>query len=209
MLMHRVAIIDYGAGNVRSVLNAVTHLNYHAEVVSNPKLLSNFTHLILPGVGSFRRAMLSFEQLHLNKILPELVANGIPVLGICLGMQLLASRGSEDGESIGLGLISGDVDRFAFDSGADGLKIPHVGFNSAQFTPSSRLFRDFQLEPDFYFTHSYRLLCENDQDVAATSFHGEPFVSCIEKGLVAGTQFHPEKSQANGLHLLNNFFRYF
>lgn len=209
MLPHRIAIIDYGAGNVRSVLNAVTYLKYYAEVVSNPNDLTGFTHLILPGVGSFRRAMLSFKELQLDKTLPQLVADGIPILGICLGMQLLASRGSEDGETLGLGLIQGDVDRFAFNTDDNGLKIPHVGFNTVKFTQNSRLFKDIKLDPDFYFTHSYRLLCHHDHDISGLACHGQNFVASIEKGCVAGTQFHPEKSQANGLLLLNNFFKYF
>ena len=118
----------------------LSYLKYYAEVVSNPNDLTGFTHLILPGVGSFRRAMLSFKELQLDKILPQLVADGIPILGICLGMQLLASRGSEDGETLGLGLIQGDVDRFAFNTDDNGLD-PHVGFNTVKFTQNSRLFK--------------------------------------------------------------------
>ena len=206
---NRVAIIDYGVGNLRSVLQAIHFLNVEAEVVSDPQLLFGFTHLILPGVGSFRRAMISIRERNLDHILLQQVMGGTPILGICLGMQLLATRSSEDGESLGLGLIPGDVDRFCFDPASVGLKIPHVGFDTVKPRPHSRLFDGLGTEIDFYFTHSYRLRCKQDCDIAASSQYGECYVAAVQHGIVAGTQFHPEKSQSNGLRLLSNFFKYF
>ena len=205
----KVAVIDYGAGNLRSVCQAFQYLEVDVEIVADPCRLINSSHLVLPGVGSFRRAMSFIRERNLDKVLPSLVKRGTPILGICLGMQLLASRSSEDGETLGLGLISGDVDRFSFDSKSLGLKIPHVGFNTVKAKPDSRLFAGLETSVDFYFTHSYRLLCKNANDVSATAFHGENFVASLEQGVIAGAQFHPEKSQANGLRLLSNFIQYF
>ena len=120
-------------------------------------------------------------------------------------MQLLCSRSSEDGETQGLGLIDGDIDRFAFNLSTSDLKIPHVGFSTIKTMSHSRLFGCKEQEIDFYFTHSYRLTCNTDTSVAAKAWHGETFVPAVEKNLLAGTQFHPEKSQKNGLDLLRNF----
>lgn len=205
----RVAIVDYGAGNLRSVQQALLHLGAEVDVVADPERLVGFSHVVLPGVGSFRRAMASIQARGLDQLLRQLVTESVPLLGICLGMQLLASRSSEDGETPGLGLIEGDVDRFAFDSASTGLKIPHVGFAAVTPVAHSRLFSGFGAEVDFYFTHSYRLQCKRPDPVAATSWHGEPYVAAVEQGVLAGTQFHPEKSQANGLRLLANFLERF
>jgi glutamine amidotransferase len=205
----RVAIVDYGAGNLRSVQQALLHLGADVQIVADPAQLVGFSHLLLPGVGSFRRAMASIVERGLDQLLRQRVAEGVPLLGICLGMQLLASRSSEDGETPGLGLIAGDVDRFGFDPVKTGLKIPHVGFAAVTPTADSRLFAGIGAEVDFYFTHSFRLQCRQSDPVAATTWHGEPFVVAVEQGVLAGTQFHPEKSQANGLRLLANFLERF
>lgn len=204
-----VAIVDYGAGNLRSVHQALIHLGAAVAVHSDPDRLKGFSHLVLPGVGSFRRAMELIRCRGLDQLLCERVAEGVPLLGICLGMQLLASRSSEDGETTGLGLIAGDVDRFAFDPAGCGLKIPHVGFDALSPVAGSRLFAGFAQDADFYFTHSYRLRCAAAEPVAAQAWHGEPYVAAVEQGALAGTQFHPEKSQANGLKLLLNFLERF
>ena len=205
----RVAIIDYGAGNLRSVQQSLLYLDAEAKVVSEPDQVSGFSHVVLPGVGSFNRAMASMKRRGLDELLRGLVKEGVPVLGICLGMQLLASRSSEGGETCGLDLIIGEVDRFSFKKDSNGLKIPHVGFSTVRPTKNSRLFKGFSDEIDFYFTHSYRLKAREESSIAAYSWHGETFTSAVEQGLLAGTQFHPEKSQANGLRLLANFLKYF
>jgi glutamine amidotransferase len=204
-----VAIVDYGAGNLRSVQQALLHLGADVQIVADPDELVGFSHLVLPGVGSFRRAMASICERGLDQLLRQRVAEGTPLLGICLGMQLLAARSSEDGETLGLGLIAGDVDRFAVDTASTGLKIPHVGFATVSPAVKSRLFAGLGVEVDFYFNHSYRLHCSQLDTVAATAWHGEPYVAAVEQGVLAGTQFHPEKSQANGLRLLKNFLERF
>jgi glutamine amidotransferase len=205
----RVAIIDYGAGNLRSVVQAMLHLGAEVQIVDDSNLLHGFSHMLLPGVGSFRKAMSLMEDRCFDHALRRRVSEGVPLLGICLGMQLLTSRSSEDGETPGLGLIHGEVDRFGFNPHTTGLKIPNVGFSTVTPTSDSRLFIGLGSEVDFYFTHSYRLLCQDHDPVAAMSWHGEPYVAAVEQGLIAGTQFHPEKSQANGLRLLSNFLEYF
>lgn len=206
----RLAIIDYGTGNLRSVLNAITHVGGKAELVAEPENLGAFSHLLLPGVGSFRRAMEQIQSRGFDQALVERVGAGIPILGICLGMQLLGRRSSEDGETQGLGLVDCEVDRFAFDRAAHpALKIPHVGFDTVEPRAGSHLFAGLGKRVDFYFTHSYRMQCLGEGAVAARCWHGEPFVAAIEQGHIAATQFHPEKSQANGLRLLRNFLELF
>ena len=208
-MVAEVAIVDYGAGNLRSVRQALTHVGAHVTVQGDPDRLQGFSHLVLPGVGSFRRAMELIRSRGLDQLLCERLAEGVPLLGICLGMQLLAARSSEDGETQGLGLIAGEVDRFGFDPAATGLKIPNVGFDAVTPAVGSRLFSGFAQEVDFYFTHSFRLRCAATEPVAATARYGEPYVAAVEQGVLAGTQFHPEKSQANGLKLLANFLELF
>lgn len=204
-----VAIIDYGVGNLRSVQQAFRYLDVEVHIISDPDHLESFTHLVLPGVGSYRRGMLSLKERNLDKAICQQVGLGKPLLGICLGMQLLAQRSSEDGETTGLGLINGDVDKFSFNPSESELKIPNVGFSSIEPVTNSNLFNGLGEQVDFYFTHSYRLQSEDKEAIAATSWHGESYVAAIEKGSLVGTQFHPEKSQANGLKLLKNFIEKF
>lgn len=203
-----VAVIDYGAGNLKSVVHAFNYLGAEVSIVNSPN--SNiYSHIILPGVGSFRRAMQLLRSSRLDDYIKEQSSRNTPILGICLGMQLLASRSSEDGETLGLNLISGDVDKFSFNPHECGLKIPHVGFSSISTFTESRLFLNMRQTVDFYFTHSYRLKCCKLTYASASAWHGEDFVPAIEYQSIAGTQFHPEKSQQNGLSLLNNFLENF
>lgn len=146
----RVAIVDYGAGNLRSVQQALLHLGAEVDIIADPERLVGFSHLVLPGVGSFRRATASIQERGLDQLLRQRVAEAVPLLGICLGMQLMASRSSDDGETSGLGLIEGDVDRFEFDPASTGLKIPHVGFAAVTPSAHSRLFAGLGAEVDFY-----------------------------------------------------------
>ena len=203
-----VGIINYEAGNICSVHRAFSYLGSTVRIVNHPEEISTCTHLVLPGVGSFKAAMNSLHRLGFVNALIDYTNSSRPLLGICLGMQLLASRSSEDGVTKGLDLIKGDVERFDFIPTPE-LKIPHVGFTSTSFSTKSRLFKGFSSEPDFYFTHSYRLKTEDHSFVASTSFHGEFFTASVESNLIAGTQFHPEKSQKNGLRLLENFLLHF
>ena len=202
-----ITIVDYGMGNLRSVRNAVAYLGTDAEISSDPARIAASDKLILPGVGSFRRAMENIRSRGLVEPLSEAVLSKmVPVLGICLGMQLLATSGQEDGGARGLGWIRGEVVPFRFDEPS--VRVPHVGFNASwAASASSRLFAHLREPADFYFVHSYFLRCEDDADVALWSdYHGR-FCAGVERGNVFGTQFHPEKSQANGLGLLREFLR--
>lgn len=202
-----LTIVDYGMGNLRSVRNAISYLGGSAEVSSDPAAISASSRLILPGVGSFRRAMENIRARGLVEPLAEaVVGRKVPLLGICLGMQLLATYGHEDGGSAGLGWIPGEVVPFRFDDAS--ARIPHIGFNSARATsPSSPIFGHLAEPADFYFVHSYHLRCDSDAAVALwCDYHGR-FCAGVERGNVFGTQFHPEKSQANGLEILSRFLR--
>lgn len=202
-----LTIVDYGMGNLRSVRNAVAYLGGDAVVSSDPAVIAASDKLILPGVGSFRRAMENIRARALVAPLANAVlVRKVPVLGICLGMQLLATHGEEDGGASGLGWIPGEVVPFRFEDAS--ARIPHVGFNDAWATsPSSRVFGHLTQAKDFYFVHSYFLRCNSDASVALwCDYHGR-FCAGVERENVFGTQFHPEKSQANGLVVLGKFLR--
>lgn len=195
-----VTIIDYGMGNIRSIQNALEWLGLSHQLSSDPLTVERSKKLLLPGVGSFREAMENIRERGLAEPIKIAAEKGTPLLGICLGMQLLADAGTEDGPSAGLGLISGEVIRLS-DAGGP---IPHVGFNEAKTQKESRLFAS-QHSADYYFVHSYHLRCKDPADIAATTNYGLEFVSSVERRNIFGAQFHPEKSQSNGLNLLRNF----
>lgn len=202
-----LTIVDYGMGNLRSVRNAVAYLGGNAQVSSDPATIAGSDKLILPGVGSFRRAMENIRARGLVEPLGDAVlGRKVPVLGICLGMQLLATHGEEDGGASGLGWIAGEVVPFSFDDPA--IRVPHIGFNAAWATSrASTVFGYLQEPTDFYFVHSYYLRCDDEASVALwCDYHGR-FCAGVERGNVFGTQFHPEKSQANGLAMLDRFLR--
>lgn len=200
-----ISIVNYGMGNIRSVQGALDYLGFQNRLITTPAEVLESEKLILPGVGSFAAAMQNIRRLGLFEPLNEMVKErGVPVLGICLGMQLLVEVGTEDGPSSGFGWIRGRVERFRFDDSA--LKIPHIGFNTARFVPRDEsIFAGLGEQADFYFVHSYRMLCERDEDVTAWVDYGAPVVAAVQRENVYGTQFHPEKSQSNGLKVLRNF----
>jgi glutamine amidotransferase len=205
MMAPTVTIVDYGMGNICSVVNAFRYLGCEPVISNDPDLVANAESLLLPGVGSFRKAMLALSDRGLDQAICHAVqANGRKILGICLGMQLLGISGSEDGETVGLGLIPESVGRFSSQE-VDGAKIPHIGFNVVQSKPDSRLFCGLPESADFYFVHSYRMLANELNGLVATCNYGVDFVAAYENENVFATQFHPEKSQSNGLVLLKNF----
>lgn len=191
-------------GNLLSVLKALEYLGEDAEVVAQPDKLADASRIILPGVGAFPDAMASLaEKGWIAALEREVLGSKKPFLGICLGMQLLAETGEENGRCQGLGWIKGEVKRFAFADHT--LKVPHVGWNEVAFTGNSPLSSGVGSGATFYFVHSYHLVCREHDDVAAWCDYGGPFVAAVRKGNIAATQFHPEKSQDNGLRVLENF----
>lgn len=201
-----VTIIDYGMGNIWSVASALKYLGYKSTVTSNITQITNSDCLILPGVGSFRKAMVSIENLELDKAICAAVGSGIKLLGICLGMHLLGTSSTEDGYYKGLGLIPNSVEKFTKDETGD-LKIPHIGFNAVEHPNDSVLFQGVSKKSDFYFVHSYRMLPQSPEESILCRY-GIKFLAGYENKNIFATQFHPEKSQTNGLLVLRNFLEY-
>ncbi len=201
----QVVIVDYGMGNLWSVLSALRFLGADPKISGEPAIIAEADVLILPGVGSFYKAMQTLHARGLAEAINEAVlGQRRKILGICLGMQLLAERGAEDGESPGLGFIPGAVERFTGEE-LGPLKIPHIGFNEVSASPQSRLFRSIAGAADFYFVHSYRLMAANLPGECGLCRYGVEFLAAYEHENIFATQFHPEKSQTNGLRLLKNF----
>lgn len=199
----RVLIVDYGMGNVRSLGAALEHLGCDVVVSGDQREITTAQTLILPGVGSFPAAMSVMDNRGLSQALRDVMRTGkSKLLGICLGMQLLMDSSDEGQGATGLGLVGGSVERFSRDYG---LPVPHIGFNSVRSQSESVLFAGLSPETDFYFVHSYRAVSAGPDAVLATSHYGGDFVAALESQNVYGTQFHPEKSQTNGLRLLTNF----
>ena len=201
-----IAIINYGMGNLGSVLNMLRRLgNYEAIITSDLKKIESAEKLILPGVGSFKRAMDNLEQGGFLPILEKKVLqNKTPIMGICLGMQLLFNK-SEEGDCNGLGWIKGDVVRFNFNEENGKLNVPHMGWNIVKIKKESGLVNNMFPENKFYFVHSYYAVCGDLNDVLMTTNYGHEFVSAVERDNIFGFQFHPEKSHRYGLNLFNNF----
>jgi len=202
----RVVVIDYGMGNIWSVTSAIKFLGEDCLVTNDPHIIQKADKLILPGVGSFRRAMHTLEDKKLiDPLLEAVKVRKRNILGICLGFQMMATSGTEDGFSYGLGLIAGSVERFTQDE-LKGLKSPHIGFNQVVIPDGSGFFAGFMDQvADFYFVHSYRLLPHTLNGQIALCKHGINFVAAYRNENIFGTQFHPEKSQTQGLRLLRNF----
>ena len=200
-----IVIVDYGIGNLGSVLNMLKKVGADAVISSDPVEIEKADKLILPGVGAFDAGMKQLHDSQLIGVLSEkALARRTPTLGICLGMQLLMGN-SEEGELPGLGWIEGSNVRFRMEDDNGHLKVPHMGWNTVLPKRHDSLFKDLDHEARFYFVHSYRVVCKNDSDVLATTHHGEDFVSALQNGNIMGTQFHPEKSHKFGMKLLSNF----
>lgn len=202
---YMISIIDYGMGNIGSVSNAVKLLGYDIVVPKNKNDIKNSTHIILPGVGSFYNGMKNLKKMKLIDILNEEVLDKKkPFLGLCLGMQILADDGEEGGYAAGLGWISGSVKKFQIDETK--FKIPHVGWNDIFPRTNSILFQNIQT-PIFYFVHSYQFLVRDKTCISAECEYGTKFVAAVEKDNIFGLQFHTEKSQREGLKVLENFLQ--
>lgn len=202
--MKRVAIIDYGMGNIDSVARAVEECGGTPVITSTAAEINDADCLILPGVGAFGDGINHIRQRRLDEIMAERVlGKGIPFLGICLGMQLLAETSYEFGEHSGLGWIKGDVVRLQPDSPLT--RIPHVGWNEVHAQRPSPLLQGVEPGRDFYFVHSYHFICAAQENVLATTPYCGSFTSVVGAGTIFGVQFHPEKSQRAGFLVLRNF----
>lgn len=199
-----IAIIDYGMGNLGSIKNMLGRLGAYSVISHDRAVIESATKLILPGVGAFDAAMNNLRELDLIEPLNDLVkVRKIPILGICLGMQLL-TNGSEEGSPVdGFGWIPGRTKKFVFPQ--ENLRLPHMGWNQIQIQRESDIFRDLPADPRFYFVHTYCVHCDDPADVLATAQYGASFHAAIQHGNVIGTQFHPEKSHQFGKAVLRNF----
>lgn len=197
-----IAIIDYDAGNIKSVIKAMEHLGQEVILTRDGKEILSADHVILPGVGSFGDAMEKLHRYQLVPVIRQVVERKIPFLGICLGLQLLFESSEESPGVEGLGILKGRIVRF---DERDGMKIPHMGWNSLSFPREGRLFQGIGQQAYVYFVHSYYLIAEDESIAAATCEYANHFHASVEQGSVFACQFHPEKSSDVGLQILKNF----
>jgi glutamine amidotransferase len=195
-----IGILDYGMGNLSSVFNGLEYLGFETKIVRNSDEIEELTHLIVPGVGSFSKAMSNLEERNLIPAIMTHIDNGKPYLGICLGMQLLATVGYEGQKSKGLGLIEGEVIPFGIN-----IQAPHVGWNNINCSQRHPLISSNTNHIDFYFVHSYHFDVKNKDDILTVTDYGVIFASIVGKKNIVGVQFHPEKSQEPGLNFLESF----
>ncbi|MBF0253984.1 MAG: imidazole glycerol phosphate synthase subunit HisH [Candidatus Omnitrophica bacterium] len=200
-----IAVVDYGMGNLGSIANMLKKIGAEFIVTGSVTELQKADRLILPGVGGFDEGMKRLEASGLRKVLDtKVLADRTPVLGICLGMQLMTRR-SQEGASPGLGWIEADTVKFDFGGRTDSLKIPHMGWNTVTPVKIGGIFAGPEESRRFYFLHSYHVRCDRPDDVAATATHGAVFTAAFQRGHIAGVQFHPERSHRFGLQLFRNF----
>jgi glutamine amidotransferase len=199
-----IAILDYGMGNLRSVQKAFGQVRAEARIISKPEEIDEAEKLVLPGVGAFADAIGTLKKERLVEPILRHIQRGRPFLGICLGLQLLVDVSYEDGEHQGLGIIPGRCVRFDVDQTL-GLKVPHMGWNQLIVKNPSPLLRDLPAGCGVYFVHSFHVVPKDPGVIATETDYGRPFVSSIRRENVMATQFHPEKSQKAGLHILANF----
>lgn len=202
-----ITIVDYGMGNIRSIISTLNFLGIEKVILSSDfKDLRNSDKIILPGVGSYSTAIKEIKKKHIDKHLKELtISSSKPILGICLGMQLLGNSSTESGFNEGLGIIDAEVEKINNKKE----KIPHVGFNQVKVDNSLKIYNGFEKKSyDFYFTHSYAMKTKGQINQCFCEYE-EDFVASYEVGNIAGTQYHPELSQRNGLRVINNFLNNF
>lgn len=200
-----IAVIDYGMGNIGSIINMLKKIGTESMATSDESEISRAEKIILPGVGSFDKGMQNVMDRSLVPVLKKKAfEEKVPILGICLGMQLL-TRSSEEGRLQGLGMIDADTIRFQPVDSEPGLKIPHMGWNHVVICKPCPLTRNLGDEPRYYFVHSYHVVCDDPSDTILQTVYGIPFTSAFQKENISGVQFHPEKSHTFGIRLLSNF----
>ena len=201
-----IAIIDYNMGNLASVKNAFAKLGKEAVIENDPKKFQEYDKLVLPGVGAFGDAMQHLQERDMVDAIKKFAHSGKPMLGICLGMQLLFESSQEFGEHEGLGLIKGNVVKFDAQKFQEPLKVPHMGWNR-MFTKEHPLFEGLDDEHYLYFVHTYHVTCKDEKDIIGETFYGYKFTSAVANNNIMGIQPHPEKSHTNGLKILENFIK--
>lgn len=200
-----IVVVDYGMGNIGSIVNMIKRAGGESTVSSDPEVISHAEKLIIPGVGSFDHGMRNLNESGLADVLNKKVQEEkVPVLGICLGMQLMA-KSSEEGVLPGFGWVDGVCKKFHFAGGNKNLRIPHMGWNEVNIKKHDGIFRNMYDDASFYFVHSYYVECANAEDIAATTDYGLEFTSSLQHGNIFATQFHPEKSHKYGLLVMKNF----
>ncbi len=199
----KIGIVDYGMGNLKSVLNAIFKIGLEGFALQDPEKLNLYDGLILPGVGAFPQAIQKIREMAFDQAMIDYLQSGRPLLGICLGMQLMCNYSDEGGNNKGLGWFDADILHFPR---LDALRIPHMGWNTLKASTDHKIFKNFEGELDVYFVHSYFARAHNKTEVLATTFHGVEFPSILAKDNICAMQFHPEKSHHLGLQLINNFF---
>ncbi len=204
-----IVIINYGLGNLGSIVNMLKKIGTQATLSSDASVIQKADKLILPGVGAFDHGMKNLTDLGLVPVLHrKVIEERTPILGLCLGMQLF-TRKSEEGSLPGLGWLDAETVRFRFNQAQTKLRVPHMGWNSVSICHEHPIFTDLYEEARFYFVHSFHVLCHDEQDVLAKTEYGYEFPSVIGRENIVGTQFHPEKSHKFGMKLLKNFVEYF
>lgn len=198
-----IGILDYGMGNLSSVTNALDYLGIKSVIIKEEAGFENISHLIIPGVGSFGKAMDNIIERNFIAHIQDFDKKGLPILGICLGMQLLSEFGTEPIECSGLGVIEGRVELLPTEC----TRIPHVGWNGIKVVTDHPILENVKRSADFYFVHSYRFVTTKQQNIVAETHYGVEFPTIVsnDRGNVVGIQFHPEKSQKQGLQILTNF----
>jgi len=200
-----ITIIDYGSGNIRAIGNIYDKLKIEYKIAKRPEEVIGAEKIFLPGVGAFDETISMLDQTGFRKVLDiEVLQNMVPIIGICVGMQILAES-SEEGKLLGLGYIKGKVKRIDESLLNQKPKLPHLGWNSIDIMRQNELLKNIDSELGFYFLHSYYFECENKEDILTTTNYGQAFASAINHDNVYGIQFHPEKSHQNGINLLHNF----
>lgn len=200
-----ITIIDYGSGNISAIKNIYDRLKINYKVAKIPEDIIGAKKLFLPGVGAFDETIAVLDRIGFREVMDvEVLQNKVPIMGICVGMQILADS-SEEGALPGLGYIKGKVKKFEPDKINEKPKLPHLGWNSISITRETELLKNIDVSYGFYFLHNYYFECDNKEDSIANTIYGETFTSAVNAENVYGVQFHPEKSHHNGVTLLNNF----